>query len=92
MSEVQVALGKRVRNLRTGMEFTQDRLAELAGISVKHLGELERGRGNPTLSSLKNLSKSLQISLLELFSYEHEQLSDEQIKEQLIQTITSTPA
>jgi len=91
MNEPQVALGKRIRNLRDGMGFTQDRLAEMAGISLKHLGELERGRGNPTLSSLKGLSDALDVSLVELFSYDHEQLSEEQIREQAVQAIKDAP-
>jgi transcriptional regulator with XRE-family HTH domain len=70
MGNLQEILGVRVRSLRLAAGITQEVLAEKASISLKHLGELERGRSNPTLSSLEALAAALGVSLLEFFNFE----------------------
>lgn len=52
--------------------MTQEKLSEKADISLKHLGEIERGRGNPTLATLEVLAKALHVSLPELMPVEDE--------------------
>lgn len=83
MSESQIALGKRIQALRQRSGVTQEQLAERANLSLKHLGEMERGRGNPTLSSLESLAGALGLSLMDLFDFEHQRLSREQVKIEL---------
>jgi transcriptional regulator with XRE-family HTH domain len=41
-------------------------LAERAGLSHKFIGELERGRGNPTLTTLAALGDALGVELVDL--------------------------
>ena len=65
--EVLRNLGKTVRQLRRQRKMTQEDLAEIAGVNVKHLGEVERGKGNPTLQFLLKVSSALQVGLLSLF-------------------------
>jgi len=86
MDDPYAALGKRIQHLRQKSGVTQEQLAEKADLSLKHLGELERGRGNPTLSSLGSLAVALGITLAEMFDFEHERLSTDEIKREL-QTI-----
>jgi len=75
-----VLLGKRIQNLRQGKKLSQEQLAEAASLSLKHLGELERGRGNPTLASLESLAGAFGISLSDLFDFEHEQPVKESLR------------
>lgn len=70
MDNIQENLGLRVRSLRIAAGITQEQLAEKAGLSLKHLGELERGRSNPTLSSLHALATGLGVSMAALFDFE----------------------
>jgi transcriptional regulator with XRE-family HTH domain len=51
----------------------------IGGLSLKHWGEIERRRGNPTLTSLENLAATLKVSIVQLFGYESERLSPEQV-------------
>jgi XRE family aerobic/anaerobic benzoate catabolism transcriptional regulator len=44
------AVGKRIEALRRKKGLTQEKLAEQVGLSMKHIGEIERGRVNPTLA------------------------------------------
>lgn len=60
-------IGERIRKLRKAQELSQERLAERAGIDRSHMGFIEQGRRQPTLTTLYKLTKSLGISLEELF-------------------------
>ena len=73
-------LGLRIRRLRVAKGHTQNELAEIAGVSPKHLGELERGRGNPSLKSLQGVADALELSLSELFDMEQEEKSDDALR------------
>ena len=77
-------LGRRIRRLRQDMHQTQNELAASMGVSTKHFGELERGRGNPSLKSLQSLATALEISLSELFDIEQEEKSDTALREEIV--------
>ena len=77
-------LGLRIRRLRVAKGQTQDALAESAGVSPKHLGELERGRGNPSLKSLQSLANALGLSMDELFDMEQETKSDDALRAEIV--------
>lgn len=66
-------LGRKLRALRNAFGMTQEQLAEGADISLKHLGEIERGRGNPTLATLEALAKALHVTLSDLIAFEYDQ-------------------
>jgi len=57
------ALGRRVRRLREQRGFSQAELALRAQISTQYLGEIERGRRDPSLSVAARLATSLDSSL-----------------------------
>ncbi|OHE80524.1 MAG: hypothetical protein A2107_15630 [Verrucomicrobia bacterium GWF2_62_7] len=48
--------------------MTQEQLAAKMEISIPYLSSIERGRENPTLNTLINLSRRLDLDLSELFS------------------------
>ena len=58
----RVALGKRIREARNKLRYTQEVLAEKADIAVTYLGEIERGEKTPSLDVLVNLAESLEVS------------------------------
>ena len=76
-------LGQRIRRLRDAKGLTQSELAACAGLSPKHLGELERGRGNPSLKSLQSLADALGLSLGELFDMEQEGKTDDALRTEI---------
>jgi len=89
MPNIHEILGKRIQVLRKKAELTQLQLAEMANLSLKHLGEIERGRGNPTLESLHSLAVALDVSLMKLFDLEIDVLTTEVIEELAIGIIQS---
>jgi len=56
-------LGERLRSLRIRRGLTQEQLATQCSISVRFLNDLERGRGNISLTRLRDLSISLGIPI-----------------------------
>lgn len=55
-------LGKRIREARIKKQYTQQQLAELAGIGQMYLGEIERGTKMPSLKSFSKIIETLDIS------------------------------
>jgi len=76
-----------IRRLREANGQTQNELAASAGVSPKHLGELERGRGNPSLKSLQSLADALGLSMSKLFDIELEEKSDNALRAEVIKRL-----
>lgn len=56
-------LGQQVRARRKFLRLRQRDLAELAGVTLRGLTELENGRGNPTLNQLLKIAQVLGFDL-----------------------------
>lgn len=81
--EVQELLGRRLRSLREARGLTQQQLGEVADLSFKYLGAIERGEENPSLKILAKLATALGVELRDLFEFEHEDTSPAQLKKKL---------
>jgi len=60
--------GVSLKRIRTKRGMTQERLAELTGISTNFVSELERGLKAPGLVVIVKLSKALDVSVHELLT------------------------
>lgn len=72
MTDLRGRVGARLKQLRQARRLTQEQLAERAGLSYKFIGEVERGRGNPTLTTLAAMSEALGVGLGDLLGLELE--------------------
>lgn len=70
MSEIVEILGKNIRNLRKEAGWTQEKLAEKAGISVPFMTQIELARKTPSLDVIENIAKALSVSYAQLFKNE----------------------
>ena len=61
VSAVATEFGQRVRQRRTELHLSQEKLAELAGLHWTFVGQVERGRRNLTLHNIVKLAKALGI-------------------------------
>ena len=70
MSDIGKRLGERIRELRLQRpeRWTQEDLAERAGISVSFLSMIERGERVAHVETLAALADALGVSLSELFA------------------------
>ena len=61
-----------MRSFRNQKGATQQELGNRADVNYKFLGEIERGRHNPSFETLVKVAEALQVDPLELFRFEHE--------------------
>ncbi len=60
-------LGKRIRDERQKRGLTQERLAEIAGISNNFVSYIETGKKVASLKTIKKIADALETPLTELF-------------------------
>lgn len=60
------SLGTRVRSLREGRDWTQETLADHAGIDRSYIAGIEAGLRNPSVKALAKIAKGLGIKMAEL--------------------------
>lgn len=80
-------LGRRIRALRKSSNLTQERLGERSMISYKHLGAIERGEENPSVSVLQKIAKGLGVEISELFSFQHEEIDSTKLRRMIIDLV-----
>jgi methanogenic corrinoid protein MtbC1/DNA-binding XRE family transcriptional regulator len=56
-------LGRRVQEVRSGKGWTQQQLAEGAGLDRTYISGLEHGKQNPTVGALLRLARALEVPL-----------------------------
>lgn len=64
-------LGKRFREIRKNLGYTQEQFAEIAGIEPQSISKIESGKNFPLLSNLEKIADRLGIDLSEFFIYSH---------------------
>jgi transcriptional regulator with XRE-family HTH domain len=64
---IRSRVGRTIRRLRLARELTQERLAERAGNSWKHVGQIERGEVNVGLDVLAGIAGALSVDIVDLF-------------------------
>ncbi|MCX6216944.1 helix-turn-helix transcriptional regulator [Spirosoma sp.] len=52
-----------IKNRRNVLHITQEYLAEISGVSLRTIKEIESGKGNPTLETLGELADVLGMEL-----------------------------
>jgi y4mF family transcriptional regulator len=63
MTMVGNKMGQIVRARRKFLRLRQRDLAELAGVTLRGLTEIENGRGNPTLNQLSKIASVLGLEV-----------------------------
>jgi len=68
-SELNKNIGQRIVKLRTQRNWSQSDLARACNKDRQAIEKLENGKVNPTLYSLFEISRALEISLKELMKF-----------------------
>jgi transcriptional regulator with XRE-family HTH domain len=76
-NDVLSVLGTRLKAARKGRDLTQERLAELSGVSARHIAKIEKGDVNPSFEVLSTLVKTLGVSFDAIFDPASEQVEAE---------------
>lgn len=75
--------GKRFKEIRKQFGYTQDRMAEIAGIEPQSISKIESGKNFPLLSNLDKIAQNLGIELEDFFNYHHK-LSNDVMRNELL--------
>jgi XRE family transcriptional regulator, regulator of sulfur utilization len=65
---VRNKFGKRIRGLRQQKGWSQEELADKAGLHRTYIGAIERGEQNVSIDNLERLAKVFGLALERLFS------------------------
>lgn len=68
--ETTSKVGINIKLERVRHSISQEKLAELAGLSRATMGSIERGEKSPTVVTLAAIAKALDIELYKLFIFE----------------------
>jgi len=66
--EILIKFGKKVREIRTKQNLSQEKLATKAGVHRTYIGMIERAEKNITLENIEKVAKALGLSVKELFN------------------------
>jgi transcriptional regulator with XRE-family HTH domain len=69
MANIREVLANNIKKYRRKHGFSQDKLAELAGISSQYLATVETCRKFPTPEVLDRIAEAIDIETHELFSF-----------------------
>ena len=78
MPDIAKKIGTRFRALRRRRTYTQEQVAEKAGMNSTYYGRVERGEANISLELLVSIARALGLSLSDLLDIEPEK-SQEQL-------------
>jgi len=63
--------GKRFRQIRKRFGYTQEKMAEIAGIEPQSISKIESGKNFPLLTNLDKIAQKLGIEIEDFFDYSH---------------------
>ena len=66
-SQIQIALGARIRELRKSRGWSQEDLAAASEMHWTYIGQVERGERNLPLQSIQGIGSALGLKISELF-------------------------
>lgn len=68
--------GRVIRHFRTELRISQERLSQESGLDRSYISLLERGLRQPSLTTILQLAKALNISSVEIITKVEELLSE----------------
>lgn len=60
-------LGKNIRAIRLKRDWTQEKLAEMAGIHPVYVSYIEKGTRNPSIAKILQIASALKCTPAEIF-------------------------
>lgn len=60
-NKLLLKIGQRIKTIRTKKGLTQEQVAEMVGISQKHLSRIEKGYHNPRFDMIISIAKALNV-------------------------------
>ncbi|MFN3226068.1 MAG: helix-turn-helix domain-containing protein [Hyphomicrobiales bacterium] len=64
------AFGLQLKAIRTGLSWSQQRLADVTGLSVEAISNLERGLNKPSYATMERLAAALNVPIRHFFEFD----------------------
>ena len=71
MEYLKKKLGARIQTIRKSKKMTQEKLAELIGLDIPNISNIERGKRFLSSTTLEKLVDALNVSAKDLFDFDH---------------------
>lgn len=85
---IKTLLGKRIKEIRLKHRYTQEKLAELTGIEIPSISNIENGKNYPNNETLEKIASALNVRPFELFIFEY--FEDESVlRKEMMQSMES---
>ncbi len=81
MDTLKEKFGARLKEIRKSKNMTQENLAEITGMDIPNLSNIERGKKFVSSETLSKLAVALNVSESELFDFGHKKSREELIDE-----------
>ncbi|WP_235698748.1 helix-turn-helix domain-containing protein [Clostridioides difficile] len=78
LDKIYIIIGKRIKNFRKKLGYSQKTLAERVGVAYTYIGQIERGEKNASFHSLLKIANALEMPLEILL--ENIILNDEEVE------------
>ncbi len=83
--DIKKAIGKKIQTIRKHRGITQEKLAEMIGIEIPSMSNLETGKYAPSIETLQKLSEALQVRPYEFYYFDD--ISEENMRQEIIQAL-----
>ena len=80
MNNLKLKFGKRMKELRKSLGYTQEQLAEMVNIEPTNISKIECGMHFPQPDKIEKFASAFGLEIKELFDFEHFQTKQELIK------------
>lgn len=80
MNGIRIIFGTNIRKLRKQMGLTQEKFAEIIGIQVRNLTDIENGKYMPTPQNIDKICQNLNIPVGFLFKTPEELIDEDKIQ------------
>ena len=87
---IKKLLGKRIQEIRKSKKLTQEQVAELVGIEVVSLSNIENGKYYPTAENLEKIINILDVSAEKLFCFGHHETPENLVSE-IVEILEKNP-
>lgn len=86
MLSVKEKIGRNIKKLRCDKNLSQEKLAELMGLSTPAISNIENGKTLTSFATLEKMAKVLNVNLYELFLF-YEECKEEILYKKLSENI-----
>ena len=85
--ELKKQIGKKIQSIRKSRGITQEGLAEMIGIEIPSLSNIETGKYSPSIETLQKLATALNVKVWEFYYFE--EISIDEMRKEIINAINN---